>query len=122
MPYYIVLDKGTSELQYKQVLSEREYQEAREKYGMTFRVGMGAEAVKELLEAIDLEKESEELKRGLKDATGQKRARIIKRLEVVEAFRESGNRPEWMIHDCYPGYSAGSASYGTAGRRTFCNF
>ena len=99
---YIVLDKGTSELQYKQVLTEREFQEAREKYGMTFRVGMGAEAIKELLEAIDMEKESEELKRGLKEATGQKRARIIKRLEVVEAFRESGNRPEWMIMTVIP--------------------
>ena len=99
---YIVLDKGTSELQYKQVLTEREFQEAREKYGMTFRVGMGAEAVKELLEAIDMEKEAEELKRGLKDSTGQKRARIIKRLEVVEAFRESGNRPEWMIMTAIP--------------------
>ena len=99
---YIVLDKGTSELQYKQVLTEREFQEAREKYGMTFRVGMGAEAVKELLEDIDMEKESEELKRGLKEATGQKRARIIKRLEVVEAFRESGNRPEWMIMTVIP--------------------
>ena len=99
---YIVLDKGTSELQYKQVLTEREFQEAREKYGMTFRVGMGAEAVKELLEAIDMEKESEELKRGLKEATGQKRARIIKRLEVVEAVRESGNRPEWMIMTVIP--------------------
>ena len=99
---YIVLDKGTSELQYKQVLTEREFQEAREKYGMTFRVGMGAEAVKELLEAIDMEKESEELKRGLKEATGQKRARIIKRLEVVEAFRESGNRQEWMIMTVIP--------------------
>ena len=99
---YIVLDKGTSELQYKQVLTEREFQEAREKYGMTFRVGMGAEAVKELLEAIDMEKESEELKRGLKEATGQKRARIIKRLEVVESFRESGNKPEWMIMTVIP--------------------
>ena len=99
---YIVLDKGTSELQYKQVLTEREFQEAREKYGYTFRVGMGAEAIKELLEAIDMEKESEELKRGLKESTGQKRARIIKRLEVVEAFRESGNRPEWMIMTVIP--------------------
>ena len=99
---YIVLDKGTSELQYKQVLTEREFQEAREKYGMTFRVGMGAEAIKELLEAIDMDKESEELKRGLKESTGQKRARIIKRLEVVEAFRESGNRPEWMIMTVIP--------------------
>ncbi len=99
---YIVLDKGESDLQYKQVLTEREFQEAREKYGYTFRAGMGAEAIKELLEAIDLEKDSAELKRGLKESTGQKRARIIKRLEVVEAFRESGNRPEWMIMTVVP--------------------
>ena len=82
---------------YKQVLSEAEYQEAREKWGSTFRVGMGAESIKELLENIDLEKEYTELTEGLKGATGQKRARIVKRLEVVEAFRESGNKPEWMI-------------------------
>ena len=99
---YIVLDKGTSDLQYKQVLSEAEYQEAREKFGSSFRVGMGAEAVMELLKAIDLEKDAAELKAGLKDATGQKRARIIKRLEVVEAFRESGNKPEWMIMTVIP--------------------
>jgi DNA-directed RNA polymerase subunit beta' len=99
---YIVLDKGESDLQYKQVLSEREYQEAREKFGSHFRVGMGAEAIKELLQEIDLEGESVELKRGLKEATGQKRARIIKRLEVVEAFRTSGNKPEWMIMDVVP--------------------
>ena len=99
---YIVLDAGNTELQYKQVLSENEYQEAREKYGNDFRVGMGAEAVKELLQAIDLEKDAAELKEGLKDATGQRRARIIKRLEVVEAFRESGNKPEWMIMDAIP--------------------
>lgn len=99
---YIVLDKGESDLQYKQVLSEREYQEAREKFGSHFRVGMGAESIKELLHDIDLEKESVELKQGLKDATGQKRARIIKRLEVVEAFRISGNKPEWMIMDVVP--------------------
>ena len=94
---YIVLDKGESDLMYKQVLSEAEYQEAREKWGSTFRVGMGAESIKELLENIDLEKEYAELTEGLKGATGQKRARIVKRLEVVEAFRESGNKPEWMI-------------------------
>ena len=99
---YIVLDKGETDLQYKQVLSEAEYQEAYEKYGNTFRVGMGAESIKELLESIDLEKDSAELKATLKTATGQKRARIIKRLEVVEAFRESGNRPEWMIMTVIP--------------------
>ena len=94
---YIVLDKGESDLMYKQVLSEAEYQEVREKWGSAFRVGMGAESIKELLENIDLEKEYTELTEGLKGATGQKRARIVKRLEVVEAFRESGNKPEWMI-------------------------
>ena len=94
---YIVLDKGETELQYKQVLSEQEYQEARESWGKGFRVGMGAESILELLQAIDLEKEYEDLTEGLKGATGQKRARIVKRLEVVEAFRESGNKPEWMI-------------------------
>jgi DNA-directed RNA polymerase, beta'' subunit, predominant form len=100
---YIVLEKGTTDLQYKQVLNEKERQEAIEKYGYSaFRLGMGAEAIMELLQAIDLEKESKELKRGLKDSTGQKRARIIKRLEVVEAFRESGNKPEWMILSVIP--------------------
>ncbi len=94
---YIVLDKGETDLQYKQVLSEQEYQEARESWGSSFRVGMGAEAIQELLQAIDLDKEYEELQEGLKGSTGQKRARIVKRLEVVEAFRESGNKPEWMI-------------------------
>ena len=94
---YIVLDKGETDLQYKQVLSEQEYQEARESWGSAFRVGMGAEAIQELLQAIDLDKEYEELQEGLKGSTGQKRARIVKRLEVVEAFRESGNKPEWMI-------------------------
>ena len=99
---YIVLDQADSGLQYKQVLTEREYQDARESYGFGFRVGMGAEAIKELLESIDLEKEAAELKKGLKESTGQKRARIVKRLEVVESFRESGNRPEWMIMTVIP--------------------
>ena len=99
---YIVLDKGESDLQYKQVLSEQEYQEAREKWGSAFRVGMGAESIQELLRNIDLEKEYTELQEGLKGATGQKRARIVKRLEVVEAFRESGNKPEWMIMTAIP--------------------
>ncbi|MFQ9510620.1 MAG: DNA-directed RNA polymerase subunit beta', partial [Lachnospiraceae bacterium] len=100
---YIVLDKGNTDLQYKQVLSEKEFRDAVEKWGYTaFRAGMGAEAIQELLRAIDLEKESEELRTALKDASGQKRARIIKRLEVVEAFRNSGNKPEWMIMDAIP--------------------
>ena len=99
---YIVLDPADSGLQYKQVLTEKEYQDAREAYGNGFRVGMGAESIMELLKDIDLEKDAEELKTELVDATGQKRARIIKRLEVVESFRESGNRPEWMIMTAIP--------------------
>ena len=99
---YIVLDPGDTRLMARQVLTEREYQEAREAYGNTFRVGMGAEAVKELLCQIDLDKEYDELREELENSTGQKRARIIKRLEVVGAFRESGNRPEWMVMDCIP--------------------
>ena len=100
---YIVLDKAQTSLQYKQVLSEKEYREELEKWGYgAFRVGMGAEAVLELLQAIDLEKESEVLRRELRDSSGQKRARIIKRLEVVEAFRNSGNKPEWMIMTVIP--------------------
>ncbi len=100
---YIVLDKGETSLQYKQVLSEKEYREEIEKYGYgKFRVGMGAEAIQELLQAIDLEKDSLQLRKELKDASGQKRARIIKRLEVVEAFRNSGNKPEWMIMNVIP--------------------
>ena len=95
---YIVLDPGETKLAYKQILNESEYQEACDTYGRSaFRVGMGAESIRELLAAIDLEKDSAELKAELENATGQKRARIIKRLEVVEAFRESGNKPEWMI-------------------------
>ena len=99
---YIVLDAGDTDLQYKQVLSEKEFRDAYDTWGNRFRVGMGAEAIQELLKAIDLEKDSQELKTALKDSTGQKRARIIKRLEVVEAFRNSGNRPEWMIMDVIP--------------------
>ena len=95
---YIVLDGGDTALNYKQVLSEREYRDAIETYGYgSFRAGMGAESILEILSNIDLEKESVELKEALVDATGQKRAKIIKRLDVVEAFRNSGNKPEWMI-------------------------
>ena len=99
---YIVLDEGDTGLHQKDLLSEREYKDMLEKYGNTFRVGMGAEAIKELLCAIDLEKESEELKKQLVNTTGQKKIRIIKRLEVVESFRLSGNKPEWMILDAIP--------------------
>ena len=100
---YIVLDPGETKLAYKQILNESEYQEVCDTYGRSaFRVGMGAESIHELLAAIDLEKDSAELKAELENATGQKRARIIKRLEVVEAFRESGNKPEWMIMTVIP--------------------
>ena len=99
---YIVLDKGDTNLAYKQVLSEQEYQDARETYGNKFRVGMGAEAIKELLSQVDVAGEADALQAELKEATGQKRSRVIKRLEVMEAFRESGNKPEWMILDVIP--------------------
>ncbi|MGN0305487.1 MAG: DNA-directed RNA polymerase subunit beta' [Lachnospiraceae bacterium] len=99
---YIVLDRGETDLEYKQILSEKEYTDARETWGNRFRVGMGAESIKELLQAIDLEAEAAELKAGLRESTGQKRAKIIKRLEVVEAFRGSGNKPEWMVMDVVP--------------------
>ncbi len=102
---YIVLDPRETTLEYKQVLSEKEYQDNVEKWGKSaFRVGMGAEAIKELLEAIDLERECDELSTELKNdnTKGQKRAKIVKRLEVVESFRASGNRPEWMIMDAIP--------------------
>ena len=100
---YVVLDPGNTSLQYKQLLSEKEYREALEKFeGMPFRVGMGAESIKELLEGIDLEGEAEELRQGIKNSAGQKRIRFIKKLEVVESFRHSGNKPEWMILDTIP--------------------
>ncbi|MCL2199564.1 MAG: DNA-directed RNA polymerase subunit beta', partial [Defluviitaleaceae bacterium] len=109
---YVVLDGGDTGLQVKTLMTEKEYRDALEEHGQwrnigtarvpTFRVGMGAEAVKELLLQIDLEAESEELKTLLKDATGQKRLRYIKKLEVIESFRLSGNRPEWMICDAIP--------------------
>ena len=99
---YIVIDPGETNLEYRQVLSEAEYRKAEEDFGGKFRVGMGAEAIKELLQAVDLDKEAETLTEELQTATGQKRARVIKRLEVVEAFRNSHNKPEWMILDAIP--------------------
>ncbi|MFR7611739.1 DNA-directed RNA polymerase subunit beta' [Eubacterium ventriosum] len=99
---YIVLDPMETTLDYKQVLSEKEFREAYEEFGGKFRVGMGAEAIKELLMDIDVEKEAEQLKSELFEATGQKKAKIVKRLEVFEAFRNSGNKPEWMILDVIP--------------------
>ncbi|HHX27711.1 MAG TPA: DNA-directed RNA polymerase subunit beta', partial [Firmicutes bacterium] len=100
---YIVTDPGDCEgLSYKQVLTEAEYREARERFGQRFRAGMGAEAVKQLLTDIDLDKMAEELRGEAKSASGQRKIRAIRRLEVVEAFRKSGNRPEWMILDVIP--------------------
>ncbi len=99
---YVILDAGDTSLVYKDLLTEKEYRDARDKYGDKFKVGIGAEAVKILLQDIDLEKESVELKKELKNSTGQKRVRIIKKLEVVESFRLSGNKPEWMILDVIP--------------------
>ncbi len=99
---YIVIDPGSTPLQQNQILTEKEYRDMREKYEDDFEAGMGAEAVKKLLEKIDCEKLSEELRAELKDASGQKKAKLVKRLEVVEAFRLSGNRPEWMIIDVLP--------------------
>ena len=100
---YIVLETAPDiGIQQKQILSEAEYQEAKAKYGNAFRAGMGAESIMELLMNIDLEEESVTLKAELENASGQKRARIIKRLEVIESFRESGNKPEWMILTVIP--------------------
>ena len=99
---YIVTDPGDAPLAMNQVLSEKEYRDMREKYEDDFKAGMGAEAVKELLEQIDLDKLSEQLREELKTASSQKKLRIVKRLEVVEAFRESGNKPSWMIMDVLP--------------------
>ena len=100
---YVVLDPGNTNLTYKQVINDRELREAEEKYGRdAFRVGRGAESVKELLKAVDLEATSEQLKKEVNDFSGQKRLRAIKRLEVVEAFRKSNNKPEWIILDVIP--------------------
>jgi DNA-directed RNA polymerase subunit beta' len=99
---YVVIDPGDTPLTKKQLLSEKEYREYLDKYGNKFRAGMGAEAVKELLQEIDLEKLGKELKAEIRESTGQKRVRAIRRLEVVQAFIDSGNRPEWMILDVIP--------------------
>ncbi|RKD24847.1 DNA-directed RNA polymerase subunit beta' [Caminicella sporogenes DSM 14501] len=99
---YIVIDPGNTPLSFKQLLTEKEYREYRDKYGNAFKAGMGAEAIKEILQKIDLEQLSKELKIKLKESSGQKRVRTIRRLEVVEAFRQSGNKPEWMILDVIP--------------------
>ena len=99
---YVVIDKGIAPLEDKQTLSEREYRQYYEKYGDGFKVGMGAEAIKELLKKVDLKKEIDEITKELETAQGQKRTRLIKRVDVLDAFYKSGNRPEWMILDCIP--------------------
>ncbi|OPX89964.1 DNA-directed RNA polymerase subunit beta' [Pelotomaculum sp. PtaB.Bin117] len=99
---YIVTDPGETGLIKKQLLTETEYREHREKYGNVFKASMGAEAIKILLEEIDLEEQTKELRQELRDVTGQRKIRAIRRLEVVEAFRKSGNRPEWMVLDVVP--------------------
>lgn len=99
---YIVIEPGETPLMKKQLLTETEYREYREKYGNLFKAGMGAEAIKKLLEEIELEDLAKELRQELKEVSGQRRVRAIRRLEVVEAFRKSGNRPEWMVMDVVP--------------------
>ena len=99
---YVVIDPGKTDLIKQKVLTEKEYREAYEKWGNAFQVGMGAEAIKKLLESLDLDKLAKELRSELKIAQGQKRGKVIKRLEVVESFRNSGNRPDWMILDVLP--------------------
>ena len=99
---YVVIDKGNAPLENKQTLSEREYRAYYEKYGTSFKVGMGAEAIKELLKKVDLKKDIDEINKELEGAQGQKRTRLLKRLDVLDAFYNSGNKPEWMIMDCIP--------------------
>ena len=99
---YVVIDKGNAPLENKQTLSEKEYRAYYEKYGTGFKVGMGAEAIKELLKKVDLKKEIDEIQKELEGAQGQKRTRLLKRLDVLDAFYQSGNKPEWMIMDCIP--------------------
>ena len=99
---YVVLEKGDSPFQEKEIITEQQYMAAREEYGDNFKAGIGAEAVRELLKNIDLDELSKELRAELKKATGQKKVKIVRRLEVVEAFRTSGNRPEWMILEVVP--------------------
>jgi DNA-directed RNA polymerase subunit beta' len=99
---YIVIDPGATELGYKEILTEQQYRELKEQYGNQFRAGMGAEAVRELLKQIDMDEMSKDLRAKLKDSLGQKKVRIVRRLEVIEALRTSGNKPEWMILEVIP--------------------
>lgn len=99
---YVVIDPGAAPLEVKQTLSDKEYRAYYEKYGNTFKVGMGAEAIKELLKQVDIDKEVEDLRKELENTTGQKRIRLVKRLDCLVAFQESGNKPEWMVLDVLP--------------------
>jgi len=99
---FVVTDPGDTPLQHKQLLNDKEYKENVEKFGNAFKAGMGAEAIKELLKQIDLSEEAEQLRKELTESSGQKRVRAVKRLEVVEAFRKSGNHPEWIVLDVVP--------------------
>jgi DNA-directed RNA polymerase subunit beta' len=99
---YVVIEPGNAPLERKQTLSDKEYRAYQEKYGDTFKVGMGAEAIKELLASVDIDKEVDDLRKELETATGQKRIRLVKRLDCLVAFQESGNRPEWMVLDVLP--------------------
>ena len=99
---YVVLDPGSAPLSKKQTLSDKEYRAYYEKYGNSFKVGMGAEAIKTLLQEVDIDKEVEDLRAELENASGQKRIRLVKRLDCLVAFQESGNRPEWMILEALP--------------------
>ena len=94
---YVVIDPGTAPLEHKQTISDKEYRNLYEKYGNTFKVGMGAEAIKELLKQVDLKKEIEKVHEELENTTGQKRVRLVKRLDCLDSFIESGNKPEWMV-------------------------
>ena len=127
---YIVLDPKNTDLQYKQIITDKEYRDAQELYGAkAFRAGMGAEAIKELLAAIDLEKESKELKNIVETSKGQKKLKAIKRLEIVEAFLKSGNKPQWMIMDVVPVLppdlrpmvQLDGGRFATSGTRSYCS-
>ncbi len=118
---YIVIDPGDTPLEKKQLLSESQYKEYRDKYENDFEAGMGAEAIQKLLKDIDLEKTCAELREELETASNQKAARIIKRLEVLDAFRLSGNRPEWMVLNCIPVIPPDPAPHGAVRRRPLCH-
>lgn len=117
---YVVIEPGNTNLEKKQLLTEREYREKREQYGQEFQAAMGAEAIKQLLDNVDLDAEAAELKEELKSAQGQKRTRAIRRLDILEAFRASGNQPSWMVMDVIPSFHQIMPN-GSIRRWTFCN-